>query len=241
MVGRERAIRFAVSVAVAAVLSGGSAWALSGGMEGHPAGSAGDSTTSTTAPCKPGWGYGEREPLPRRSPRTRKLDDEHRRFEQHLVELEQHLDDLYQHDDGELADQHDRAVQAGLGLRRPEPLPLGASGAEKSAPRQQQALIARPEPRRRSSTSAGLRSLLLRGALRRLALGGARRVRALTRFWASRAFASGDRGLRFFAAFFGALVFLAAPPLPDTGRPVAGRTSVTSALPSPRLLATMAA
>jgi len=58
MVGRERAIRFAVSVAVAAALSGGSAWALSGGMEGHSAG-AGDSTTSTTAPCKPGWGYGD--------------------------------------------------------------------------------------------------------------------------------------------------------------------------------------
>jgi hypothetical protein len=59
MVGRERAIRFAVSVAVAAALSGGSAWALSGGLEGHPSATAGDSTTSTSAPCKPGWGYGD--------------------------------------------------------------------------------------------------------------------------------------------------------------------------------------
>ena len=57
MVGRARAIRFAISVAAAAALSGGSAWAVSGGLDGHS--SASDPTTSTSAPCKPGWGYGD--------------------------------------------------------------------------------------------------------------------------------------------------------------------------------------
>jgi hypothetical protein len=56
MVGKERVIRLAVSVVTAAVLSGGSAWALSGGP-GHP--SRGDTSSSSTVPCKPGWGYGD--------------------------------------------------------------------------------------------------------------------------------------------------------------------------------------
>jgi hypothetical protein len=59
MVGKERAIRLAVSVAVAAVLSGGSAWALSGGLEGHPSGTASSSPTTAVGQCKPGWGYGD--------------------------------------------------------------------------------------------------------------------------------------------------------------------------------------
>ncbi len=53
VVKTERLIRLAVSAVTAAVLSGGSAWALTGGFGSHPAG------TATTVPCKPGFGYGD--------------------------------------------------------------------------------------------------------------------------------------------------------------------------------------
>jgi hypothetical protein len=56
----------------------------------------------------------------------------------------------------------------------------------------------------------------------------ARAARALTRFCASLAFASGESGRRFFAVFFAGF----ARPLVTGGRPTAGLTSATST-PSP--------
>ena len=59
MLGKERAARLAVSVVTAAILSGGSAWAVSGGLNGHPSGNP-HHTTPTSTPCKAGWGYGDK-------------------------------------------------------------------------------------------------------------------------------------------------------------------------------------
>jgi hypothetical protein len=48
VVRTERAVRLGASIAVAVVLSGGSAWAVSGGLGSHPHTSAGTEATTTT-------------------------------------------------------------------------------------------------------------------------------------------------------------------------------------------------
>ena len=56
MIGKERALRLLAGIAAAAVLSGGSAWAISGGPVPH--GNPHD-TTSSSMLCQPGWGHGD--------------------------------------------------------------------------------------------------------------------------------------------------------------------------------------
>src|SRR5262249_33912908 len=67
----------------------------------------------------------------------------------------------------------------------------------------------------------------------------ARAARALTRFCASFARASGERGRRFLAAFL--VAFFAARPVVTGGRPTAGLTSATSTLSPNMSRATIAA
>lgn len=56
MLRSERAFNLAVSVVTAIVLSGASAWAITGGAS-HPGAHTTDSSTSV--PCQPGFGHGD--------------------------------------------------------------------------------------------------------------------------------------------------------------------------------------
>jgi hypothetical protein len=57
MLRSERAFNLAVSVVTAIVLSGASAWAISGGMSGPSRGA--HASSSTSVPCRPGFGHGD--------------------------------------------------------------------------------------------------------------------------------------------------------------------------------------
>jgi hypothetical protein len=57
MLRSERAFNLAVSVVTAMVLTGASAWAITGGASGSHGPAA--ASTSTTAPCRAGYGYGD--------------------------------------------------------------------------------------------------------------------------------------------------------------------------------------
>ena len=58
MLRSERAFNLAVSVVTALVLSGASAWAITGGARGSNGHA--DASSSTTAPCQPGFGHGDK-------------------------------------------------------------------------------------------------------------------------------------------------------------------------------------
>jgi hypothetical protein len=108
-----------------------------------------------------GLGLRRPEPLPLRAPRTGHIHeyqlDEYQldkyqldKYQLDEYQLDEYQLDEYQLDEYHLDDEHDRAVQAGLGLRRQEPLPLRAARAEQHAPQQ------RPQPRPRQQLTASV-------------------------------------------------------------------------------------